>query len=254
MLFLLIRVFPFLLPVTYFILIKLMFVFHEQWLILASVFTGLLIFNFLLLKYKNQHKRDFLWLLSFAFIYGVTGWIYVLILESSWVINLFLLFWSLIYWLYLEAVFHEFYETERQYTFNLRNITLYGNILIIFFLTASLVNFNIFLNFSRWWLILILFFIYNILIFLAYLKQDLGRPVLVYSILGSLVLTQFLGALLFLPTSFYLISALVALFYYFFMMLTSLDFRGQLTKNNLIKIFVFFFLVLFILLFSAKWI
>jgi hypothetical protein len=204
-------------------------------------FSVLIIINFVLLKYKNPKKKNFIWLLLFAIIFGLTGWLYVLILEFNLIINLFLFFWSLVYWLYLEAVFHEFYETDRQYAFNLRNITLYSNILIIFFLTASLVNFNIFLGFSLWWLILILFLIYNILFYLTYLKQELGHSAFLYSIIGSILLIQTLGVLLFLPVSLYLIAALVSLLYYFFIMLTSLDFRGQLSKNNLIKNSFFLF-------------
>jgi len=159
-----------------------------------------------------------------------------------------------IYWFYLEAVFHDFYETEKTPFLNLANITLYGNILVIFFLTAAAVAFDIFLNFP--WLPLLLFLIasYFVLIYLALNKQDLGRPIVwLYSLILTLIMGELFTALLFLPSSFYVLASLLALTYYFFTYLIILSAAGKLKRRSLAWFSLLVALVAIAILATAAW-
>ena len=159
MIFILIRIFPFLIPVLYWLLLKTIFILNGQifWPILISLTINFLYFLFIFLKKKKSEAFIFLlhsWVLIFS------GFAYVLILSSEIFINLFVTIWALLYFLYLESVFHYFYETKKILLLDLKNIIAHINLIAFFFLTASLINFRIFINFS-FWLVLILVAVFS---------------------------------------------------------------------------------------------
>ena len=252
--FLLLRLLPYIIPLWFFVATKLVFYYNDSWPWLFGLILAVSLLYFALLKYKNRDKPVIL-LVLFALIYEISGLAYSLVLENPVVINVYLLVWSLFYWLYLEAVFHDFYETAKTFIFNLSNITLYGNILIIFFLTAALTNFSIFLNLTFWQLLLILIVVYYCLLYLALLRQ--GRSMTqarLYGVINSLVLAELLGALIFLPLSFYVIAASLALGYYLLVSLSLLYLNNQLNRKILFSYLSFSILILAAILITATWI
>lgn len=253
MLFLLLRLLPAIIPILFFISIKSAFYYTDEWQWFLGGILLLPVAYFALLKYKNRDKK-IIWLGLFALIFATTGFIYALLMENPAIINIYLVGWSLVYWLYLEAVFHDFYETAKTYIFNLFNITLYGNILIIFFLTASLVSFNIFLNLSWVLLLLIAVSAYFAIIFLAFQRHGLphGKSLL-YAGYLDLILMEILGGLLLLPVSFYIIAIITALCYYLLMQITLLATAGTLNRKLLFELLGFCGGILFIVVVTAAW-
>lgn len=253
MLFLLLRFLPYIIPIAYFIAVNTVFYHSDYWLwFLLSVIIFPLAY-FALLQRDNRNKPVF-WLAIFSVIYAVTGFAYVLILENSVVISIFTVLWSLIYWFYLEAVFHDFYETKKTYIMNLRNIALYGNILIIFFATATLVSFNIFLNLSWIYLLIIAAAVYFAIIYLAFLRLSADkRQALLYAGLIDLILAEILAGLLLLPASFYVIAIIVSLCYYLLMQTISYSLEKKLDRNLLIRLLAFFGLILLAVVLTATW-
>lgn len=253
MLFLLLRLLPAIIPILFFVLTKAVFYYADSWPWFLAAILLLPAAYFALLKYKNRDKIV-IWLGAFSLIYASTGFAYSLVLENPAVINIYLIFWSLIYALYLEAVFHDFYETAKAYVFNLLNITLYGNILIIFFLTAVLVSFNIFLNLS-WIVLLVISATANFLIiYLAFQRQNLPKKqALIYSGIVDLILTEVLGGLLLLPSSFYVIAIITALCYYLLMQILLYSINQKLDRKLLIELLAFSGILLLIVLVTAAW-
>lgn len=253
MLFLLLRFLPYIIPILYFIAVNTIFYNSEYWLWFLSSIIIFPLAYFVLLKRDNQSKPVF-WLAIFSIIYAVTGFAYVLILENTAVINIFTVLWALIYWFYLEAVFHDFYESKKAYIMNLRNIALYGNILIIFFVTATLVSFNIFLNLSWIYLLVIAAALYFSVVYLAFLRLGLDkRQTLLYSGLTCLILAEILAGLLLLPASFYVIAIIVSLCYYLLMQTISYAFEKKLNRNLLIKLLAFCGLIMLAVVLTATW-
>jgi len=252
--FLLLRLLPYLIPVLFFVATKLVFYYNDFWPWFFGLILAVSLLYFVLLKYKNRDKRVIL-LAFFALIYAISGLAYSLVLENPVVINIFILAWSMFYWLYLEAVFHDFYETDKTFVFNLMNITLYGNILIIFFLTAALTNFSIFLNLTFWQLLLILIVVYYCLLYLVLLRQGKSPyQSRLYGAINSLVLVELLGALIFLPSSFYVIAASIALGYYLLVSLSLLSLNNQLNRKIFFRYLSFSILILAAILLTAAWI
>lgn len=253
MLFLLNRIAPYLVPLLYFVLVKLLFYFPGQWMVIGIGIIALALSNFILLKLKDKTKRVF-WLALWSVVYALSGSAYILILEHAWIINAFLIIWALVYWLYLEAVFHDFYETEKTYILDLQNITLYGNILIIFFLTASLDSLYVFLNFSWLHIFSLLALVYFCLFYLAYLRQKLpAREIKSYSLMGAWMLFGLVAAVSFLPSSIYVLASVVSLAYYILVSLLLLDYKGLLLAKSLWRHLFFFGLVILAVLATAAW-
>lgn len=253
MLFLLLRLLPAIIPILFFVLTKAVFNYTDLWPWFLAAILLLPAAYFALLKYKNRDKTV-IWLGAFSLIFALTGFSYSLVLENPAVINIYLFVWSLIYALYLEAVFHDFYDTAKTYVFNLLNITLYGNILIIFFLTAVLASFNIFLNLS-WVILLLISAAANFLIiYLAFQRQNLPKnTALIYAGAIDLILIEILGALLLLPSSFYVIAIITALCYYLLMQILLNQRINKLNRKLLIELLVFSGMILLAAAITAAW-
>lgn len=235
MVFLLIRFLPYFIPLAYFILAKLIFSFVDAWVWLLLLILVLLAVYFLLLQIKSPRKNNpFLFL--FAVIFAFSGLAYSFILENKLVIDFFLLSWSVVLWLYLESVFHDFYDTTRKHIINLENIVLYGNILVVFFLSSALLSWQIFLNFSYPLIFSLLVAVYFCLLYLACWRQRLpAKNALVKASVMTLVLAEILLGFKLLPVSFYVSGVCLAIAYYLLFNLVMLDYKGQLQKKNLIK-------------------
>ncbi len=253
MLFLLLRLLPAIIPIVFFVLTKAVFNHADGWPWFLAGIIILPIIYFALLKYKNRDKR-IVWLGIFAVSFAVTGFGYFLILENPTIINLYLIAWSLVYWLFLEAVFHDFYETAKTYIFNLLHIIFYGNILIIFFLTATLASFNIFLNLPWTVLLPASAVVYFCLVYLAFIRQGLPqKQALLYAGCVDLMLTEILGALLLFPSSFYVIAIIVAVCYYLLMQILLAVSKNKLNRRLLIELLVFSGMILLVVLATATW-
>lgn len=253
MVLLILRLLPYLAAIIFFALSKGVFYWPDYWLFLALLMPVVPSGYFLLLKARNKTKSvSAMYFYSLLFLF--TGFIFSLILENNYIINLFLLGWSFLFWLYLEAVFHDFYETNRIQVVNLKNFSPYLNILIVFFLTASLINFTIFLNWSAVLVIAILTLIYFFLYYWFYLKYaDRHSAALIYAFLQSLVLVELLVVLLLWPVSFYVLAVLISTAYYLMLSLTLARFRGGDNKRFFLKIIIFAAAVIVLTLLTAVW-
>ena len=253
MLFLILRFLPFIIPIAYFSSIRAIFYFDEYWTWVSATMVFLPVLYFGLLKYKNKSK-EVLFLGAYGLIFAATGFSYVLILENQYAITLYLLIWSLVYGLYLEAVFHDFYETSKAYVLNLKNITLFGGMLTVFFLTAALNSFNIFLSLPWFYLLSVLAASYFIISYLIILGNSLNkRQSLLYSGIIGLIITEIVSVLMLLPSSFYIIAIITTLVYYVMVSLFLTSLGKVMQKNDLWRYLIFAALALLLAVLTANW-
>ena len=251
--FLLLRLLPYLAPLAYFISLEAVFTYSDQWpwLFGADLILALAYFGWL--KYKNRSK-PVVFLALFGLIFAATGIAYALILENYFVINAFIVGWSLIYLLYLEAVFHDFYDTDKTYILDLKNITLYGSILVIFFLTASLTSFSIFLSLPAPLIVVAMLLVFACLSYLTFLRQGLRwNQAWLYAGVISLILTELYGVSLLLPVSFYVIAAVVTLAYYLSLSLALSALENKLDRRIVLRYLIIVAIILIAVLATATW-
>lgn len=253
MIFLLVRALPFIIPLAYLASLKAIFYFPSNWPWIVSVSIIFLLLWFVLLKSRDTSKY-LLPSLGYGLIFLIAGFFYLMILENNWIINGFSIGWSFIFWLYLEAVFHDFYKTRKTYILNLQNISLYSSILVIFFLFASLSNFSIFLNWPKGWILLFLFIVYFSLFYSVFLFQGWEiKKAQTFSFILSLVMIEFSAVVMFLPSSFYVIASLSAGLYYFLSGISILWIRQSLDKIAFAKYLGFSLILAVIVISSANW-
>lgn len=253
MIFLLVRALPYVIPLFYLVLLRVVFYFPNYWIWIVLVSVVSLLLWFALLKSRDTSK-SLLPSFAYALIFLIAGFSYLMILENNWIINGFSVGWSFIFWLYLEAVFHDFYKTGKTYILNLQNVSLYSNILVIFFLSASLSNFSIFLNWSKTWILVFLLLVYFALLYSVFLFQGWEiKKAQVFSFILSLVMIEFTAVIMLLPSSFYIIASLSAGLYYFLSGVSILWMRQSLDKIALAKYLGFSLFFAAIVMGSANW-
>lgn len=253
MIFILIRIFPFVFPVIYLALLKMMFVLGGAmtWLLTIALLINFIYFLFIYFKTKNSSIFIFLF---HSFILVLTGFSYVLILGSEIFINLFLVVWALLYFLYLESIFHYFYETKKVIVLDLKNIIAYINLISFFLLTAFLINIHIFINFSVW-LVYLGVAVTTFVLVLSRLKINNidWRRSLLYSLLLSIMIIEVLVAVLFLSVSFYVLAVILTILYYILSSVLVLSVNNNLTKTILWQYVIFTLISIFIIAITSQW-
>ncbi|MFA5048854.1 MAG: hypothetical protein WC516_07565 [Patescibacteria group bacterium] len=254
MLFFFIRILTVIIPVLYFVALRAMLYFNDSWYVFLLIVLAINLIYFWLLRIRDKKTR-----LGFLFFYSlpyvVAGFLYLLILENKIIITLFLLGWAFIYWLYLEAVFHYFFRTNKVLLIDLKHIVSYINAIVIFFLVATLVNFSIFLGLA-WYIILpVMAVAVFILLRVLFSFEDLDQKTInSYAIIIDLLFIELLWSLLFLPVSFYVIALVMALTYYAAVSLSKAYLVKALNRKLVVKYLVFALIALVLVLGTATWI
>ncbi len=116
---------------------------------------------------------------------------------------------------YLENLFLFHFQPERYQPYTLENGAAYMNFLVVFFSFSALLATRIFLNVPLIVLLLLGFglAIYTTLQMLWSLKVSLGEG-LVYALIQILIMVELFGAVVFLPTSFFVGGLCIAIPYY----------------------------------------
>ena len=254
MLFFIIRILTVIIPLLYFAVLRVMLYFDNIWYVFFAIIFVANAIYFWLLRLKNKEARIGL-LFLYSLPYIITGFLYLLVLENSLAISIFLLGWSFLYWLFLEAVFHYFFQTQRVLLIDLKHIISYSNSVVIFFLAATLVNFSIFLNLAWYALLPIMAVVIFILLRALFMFEGLNKKLVnYYALIIDLLLIELLWSLLFLPVSFYVIAMVTVLAYYLAVSLAKAYLAKALDTKLVIKYLVFAVVALVLVLGTATWI
>ncbi|HPW39594.1 MAG TPA: hypothetical protein PK619_02645 [bacterium] len=251
MIFLFLRLFPLLLPLIQLFILAALSYAVNYWLWLLLILLAANTFYFLLLYTRLRKKKVFIiWWHSLVMI--VAGFVFILFVSDYLLVLLLAIIYGLIYFFYLESVFHYFYQTGKATLLSLENVINYVNLLTVFLGVTALINFYIFINFYWLWLLVIAFAAFLILFYSRFLFIELNsKEHLILSLICALLLLEFLGGIIFLPTSLYSLAAAVALGYYFISLVLLAQFNGELTRRTLIRYSVFTIVALSVVFFTA---
>lgn len=253
MIFILIRIFPILLPILYLALVESVLYFNLSWL-WSVVGIGVLDIIYFILIFIRKNKKESLFFILHSLVFLTVGFAYFLVLSSELFINLFIIAWSLIYFVYLESIFHYFYETKKVLIMSLKNVISYVNLITFFFLMVVLFNLHVFIGLSSLFIVLISFFILFILLISRFNASDIVlKKSLLYSFFLSIILTELIIASLFLSVSFFVSALILSVFYYIFSSLSALSLRGELTKTSIMQYIVFTVVVIIMVVTTSQW-
>ncbi|MFA6394097.1 MAG: hypothetical protein WCW25_04465 [Patescibacteria group bacterium] len=167
-----------------------------------------------------------------------------------------LIFFSIgMVWYYLKAVYFFHYEPLFYKSFQIRNISVYGNFLAVFFFSSALFGMRSFLNWPVWGIVLVLTFLFLLVIYqLSWAHKIPPVDSGVHIFVDSLILIEIAWSLSFLPLRFYILGLLLSAAYYVITGLTRHYLLGSLeAKNVKTYIGIGLFSVIIILL-SSRWI
>jgi hypothetical protein len=253
MLFLLLRLSPIFLPIVYYFTVFGLLKFNHLWLwwfVLIIVIN--LLFTILLALRKYRKKIWFVFV--YLIIYGTLGAVYATLLSNQVFIAVFVLVWSIMYFIYLEAIFNTFYRAKEMFLIGYKNIAAYTGLASFFVLVYCLTYFYTFLNFD-WWLMMILFVIATFaLVFDRFIIQTIDLKVDVrYASVIVLVLLELLAVLVWWSVSIYVVATILSVFYYLFNALALNYLRANLTPKLIRHYLIFSGLVLVIVLLTTQW-
>lgn len=253
MLFLIIRILPILLPVAYFFMLRGFFVFTDRWYYWLAAAVILNILYFIFFSYKLKRMR--IWFFAiYSIIFVSLGFAYVSLMSSVFLINLFLVVWSIIYLIYLEAVFNYLYRTERFFLLELKSITAYINLFLFFILSFSLLNFYILFSLKWWWLFLAFIPVTFVILYNRFLSFEFPhKDNAVYSGAITLILTEMVIALLWWPNGIYVLAFMLLIAYYFLSSIGTSYFKEQLTKKIIVQYSLLALVMIALVLATAQW-
>ncbi|MFA6422403.1 MAG: hypothetical protein WCV92_03330 [Candidatus Buchananbacteria bacterium] len=256
MIFFLLIVFPFLIPLIYFINLRLLFSLSDQWYWLLIIVLVLDLAYFVFLYFRNKSKLRWLGVFFLHSLFYISlGFAFTLILTDAFATNLFSVLWPLMLIIFLYSSLHFAYETSRLLIIDIKNIIPYINVACFFVLTAVLINVNIFLAFPSWAVMIIFIvsaFVLNLPLFFLY--EDKLKISFYYAGIVTLIISEIMLGMLFLPAGFYVLGATVAISYYLMMILLKKKFEGQLQRKDFYKHFSFAAVLLIIILATSQWI
>ncbi len=179
----------------------------------------------------------------------------LLILNSRFLAQGLIFFSAGMIWYYIKSVYFFHHKPIFYKTFQISNISVYGNFLSIFFFSSALFGIRSFLNWPVWGIILVLTFLFLLVIYqLNWAHKIPLADSGVHILADSLILVEIAWSLSFLPLRFYILGLLLSAAYYIITGLTRHYLLGTLAAKN-VKAYlgVGLFSVIIILL-SARWI
>ncbi|MFA6106596.1 MAG: hypothetical protein WC745_02870 [Patescibacteria group bacterium] len=179
----------------------------------------------------------------------------LLVLNNEFLVQGLIFFSTGMVWYYLKAVYFFHHEPLLYKSFQIRNISVYGNFLAVFFSSSALFGMRSFLNWPVWGIILVLTFLLLVVIYqLNWAHKIPPTDSSVHILVGSLILIEIAWSLSFLPLRYYILGLLFSAAYYVITGLTRHYLSGTLNAKNVkAYIGIGLFSVIIILL-SARWI
>ncbi len=202
----------------------------------------------------NKLNLEFLNSLVTPLIFYMVVFLFTLFLESAVLKIIFPLVAAFLVLVYTEQLFYYRYF-DRKYQANaLENLSFYMVILSIFFLASSLFGFYIFLHAPKALLLVVTVLVILVLNYQLFwvLKVNFWES-WPYNTVLTLAAFEFFYVLTFLPTSFAVNGAMLAILYYFTLGLLRYHFIDRLDKKVLKRYLIIGSIMLMFVAFTARW-
>lgn len=248
------RIVPLLAPVVVWALLTA--VFNERpwfWplLALAALFAmGTVLF----LVHGRSESRDSAHTILVVLLFLLSSTAFLLFLPVGWFTQAFIVLIALFIGWYLENLFLFWYQTHRYQPNALEHIGSYLHLLTVFMSFSSLFALRVFVNVSFLLLLPAGMLLVTLLVAQSFWMQKSsivqGRFLFLTQVL---VLAELMGALGYLPTTFYVSGLLLTVPYYLMTNLARHHVRGHLDRNVLLRYTVIGAAVLTLTFLTAPW-
>lgn len=244
-----------LLPVFLFASAQLLSFLPKSFLPVLIIGSGLLVFWIFKLFKTVGNKKNLTWLnysvLPLAF--HLSSILYFSI-EPNLIIGQLILFLNAFFQFhYLKNIYY-FIANKENRSEQLKNISFFGGVLIVFFSAGFIYGLKAFLGYP----LLPVFFAFSLAIFASWYQIFIFGPFSIkkninFFLIALLSLLQIALVLFFLPFSYYILGIIITLAFYFVVGIGRLYLQGFIPKKQL-KFYLFFTILAgFFLLLTARW-
>ncbi len=244
-----------LLPVFLFASAQLLLFFPKNFLPLLIIGSGLLVFWIFKLFKTVGNKKNLDWLnySVLPLFFHLSAVLYFSI-EPNLIIGQLILFLDAFFQFhYLKNIYY-FVANKENRNEQLKNISFFGGVLVIFFSAGFIYGLKAFLGYS----LLPIFFAFSLAIFASWYQIFIFGPFSVkkninFFLIALLSLLQIALVLFFLPFSYHILGIIMTLAFYFVVGLGRLYLQGFIPKKQLKFYLLFTILAGFFLLLTARW-
>jgi hypothetical protein len=240
-------------PLIVWVLAQCFFVWPEFFYFSVAISIILTITLSFLLK-RLETKKPWWFFAILPVLFSVVIFVYSS-LQTNWLLIQLLFFViSAFLFSYYKSVYYLGNRPDLYDDSNQTILTAYGSFLTIFFLAANLYGLQSFLNLTVW----PMFIIFSVVVLIInYLNLNIdsvdSKNVWQFSIIGAFLLIEMALIFVFLPLSYNVSGAAVAIVYYLFIGLTRLYLQKALTSKKVKIYLITSYVGLAILLLSARW-
>lgn len=223
-------------------------------LFFVSIALSVLVIVLTVKKLVGRQRIVFWPLLTISpILYYLAATFYSAILTNQWWIQLILVSSAYAVFSYLKNIYYFFSFGAPEREVKLRKFILSFSFLAFFAAAATLYALPIFLNFSLGFIFLLLFLLGGLFFAQLNILARNHRESWLFWSLNTIILGELSGVLLLLPLSFNVRGILAAIFFYGLILFNNWRSEGRLNFRNLRWPIILTFLLIFIILFSARW-
>ncbi len=186
-------------------------------------------------------------------LYYLAAAFYSAILTNQWWIQFIFLINAYAIFAYLKNIYYYFSFGAPEREAKLRKLILSFSFLAFFAAAATLYALPIFLNFSFGFIFLLLVLSGGVFFAQLMILTSHQKDSWLFLFLNTIILGELTGVLLLLPLSFNVRGILAAIFFYSLVLFNNWRLEGRLNFRHLRWPLVLSLLLIFIILFSARW-
>jgi len=199
----------------------------------------------------NHRLANFL-VAPFVFIITVFG--FLMFFENDLIYRFVYLIAAVFIYLYLEQTLNYFYFTNKYQPYTLENLSLYINVLSVFFLTSSIFSSLIFLRLSVIISAIIIYLIIFILTHqISWSNKLIWHDYKIFCVIISLIIAEIFFVVSYLPLNFYVNALLVSIVFYVVVSLSRLFLLRSLDKKNVLEHLIVSSVAVVLILLTAQW-
>ena len=198
---------------------------------------------------KRFKQAVFYLLKGGLFVFG--SLLFFILLENLWFKIVLVIFTWLVLFFYYHKLFIQLFKKSifkqelKPFYFN------FLEIVTIFFISSGLFGLKDFLNYKMIWLILLVFFLIFILFYFNEFTYRKNR--LVYSLVTAVIMAEVFWAVLSLSLAYYLKGILFSFIYLIFIISIDSSFKKEQNRNLLKNYLIVIFIVILLILLTARW-
>ncbi|MDD4332884.1 MAG: hypothetical protein PHT51_02120 [Patescibacteria group bacterium] len=202
----------------------------------------------------SENKKIWLGYFIFPNLFIISSALYLILITSNLVIQLIVFAAAGFVYLYLKHLYFIIIKKEDYFPDVFKNISAFGNFLLAFYFFSFIFGLQSFLNTPTWLLALI-----SLPIIFLIINEDFKinaiafKPNLFYILINTLILSELLWSLSFLPQNYNVIGLVLAISYYLLINLTKLRIEKNLNTSNLKKYLIFGFVCILLIILTSRW-